>query len=204
MANKKVSTRLIWSKAIVSAWLCGVRIRDWLGCGKAHIGLLRMEIKHVNHKTSVHQVSKAGPMKQREVSCMNECKYMWSHQWGCIVVDQQCRESNGKAKIEGYLMSRLIIVIVSITWYIIQPLVSYAAVDHQSISQHDIICTGWTCAMIQYNSLSECSVSSWNTSHMILFQHLQLVAVLKARLDFCLIQLHLIRMPVTTWVFLWL
>ena len=29
--------------------------------------------------------------------------HMWSYQWGCIVVDQQCRESNGKAKIEGYM-----------------------------------------------------------------------------------------------------
>ena len=26
--------------------------------------------------------------------------HMWLHQWGCIVVDQQCRESNGKAKID--------------------------------------------------------------------------------------------------------
>ena len=34
-----------------------------MGCGRAHIGLLRMEIKHVNHKTSVNQISKASPMK---------------------------------------------------------------------------------------------------------------------------------------------
>ena len=27
---------------------------------------------------------------------------MWSHQQGCIMVDQQCRESNGKVKIMGY------------------------------------------------------------------------------------------------------
>ena len=46
-----------------------------------------------------------------------------------------------------------------------------AAADYQSISQHDIIHTGINCAMIQYNSLSECSVSTWNTSHLIPFQH---------------------------------
>ena len=27
---------------------------------------------------------------------------MWPYQWGCVVVDQQCRGSNGKRKIEGY------------------------------------------------------------------------------------------------------
>ena len=48
-----------------------------------------------------------------------------------------------------------------------------AAVDYQSISQHDIICTGFDCAMIQYNSLLECSVSSQNTSQLILFQQEQ-------------------------------
>ena len=48
-----------------------------------------------------------------------------------------------------------------------------AAVDYQSISQHDIICKGFDCAMIQYNSLLECSVSSQNTSHLILFQQEQ-------------------------------
>ena len=31
------------------------------------------------------------------------CGRVWSHQQGCIVVDQQCRESNGKVKIEGYM-----------------------------------------------------------------------------------------------------
>ena len=44
------------------------------------------------------------------------------------------------------------------------------AADYQSISRHDIICTGMNCTMIQYNSLSECSVSSWNTSHLIIQQ----------------------------------
>ena len=109
MVNKKVSTRLIWSKAIVSAWPCSMRIHDCLGHGRVHIGLLRMEIKHVNRKTSVYQISKASPMKWRWVSCASEheCKHvwlchMWSHQWGDVVVDQQCRESNGKVKIEGY------------------------------------------------------------------------------------------------------
>ena len=48
-----------------------------------------------------------------------------------------------------------------------------AAADYQSISQDDIICTDINCAMIQYNSLSECSVSTWNTSHLIPFQHYQ-------------------------------
>ena len=57
-----------------------------------------MEIRHVKHKTSVHQISKASPMKQRQVLCVS------SHiSGGCVVVDQQCRESNGKAKIEGYM-----------------------------------------------------------------------------------------------------
>ena len=45
------------------------------------------------------------------------------------------------------------------------------SVDYQSISQHDIIYTGINCTMIRYNSLSECLVSSWNTSHLIPFQH---------------------------------
>ena len=40
--------------------------------------------------------------------CVVVLHHMQSHQWGCIVVDQQCRESNGKVKIEWYLMSRLI------------------------------------------------------------------------------------------------
>ena len=60
--------------------------------------------------------------------------------------------------------------IVSITWYITQPLISNAAADYQSISQHDIICTGMNCTMIWYNSYSECSVVNQNISHMILFQ----------------------------------
>ena len=45
-----------------------------------------------------------------------------------------------------------------------------AAVDYQSISQHDIICTGLNCSMIWYNSWSECSVSTQNTSNLIPFQ----------------------------------
>ena len=34
--------------------------------------------------------------------CAITSHHMQSHQWGCIVVDQQCRGSNGKVKIEGY------------------------------------------------------------------------------------------------------
>ena len=112
MANKKASIRLIQSEAIVSAWLHGTRIHDWSGCGKAHVGLLRMEIKHVNGKTPVHQISEGGPMKWRWVSwvsgykCVVLCAitlcHMWLHQQGYIVVGQQCRGSNGKVKIEGY------------------------------------------------------------------------------------------------------
>ena len=51
-----------------------MRICDWSGCGRAHVGLLRMETKHVNHKTPVHQISEAGPMQQRQVSCVSGCK----------------------------------------------------------------------------------------------------------------------------------
>ena len=57
-----------------------MRIHDWLGHGRAHVGQLRMEIKHVNHKTFVHQTSEADPMKQRQVLCtsmdMNMCGHI--------------------------------------------------------------------------------------------------------------------------------
>ena len=44
-------------------------------------------------------------------------------------------------------------------------------VHYQSAVSYDIICTGMNCAMIRYNSLSECSVYCCNTSHLIPFQH---------------------------------
>ena len=55
------------------------------------------------HRSHVHQISKAGPM---EVNAVHEqvqrlaCKVMAA---GCMVVDQQCRESDRKAKITGYM-----------------------------------------------------------------------------------------------------
>ena len=62
------------------------------------LGLLRIEIKHVNCKTCVHQISEIGLMKQVRV---------WSHVvasvWGCRVVDRRCRGSKGKVKIEGHM-----------------------------------------------------------------------------------------------------
>ena len=42
--------------------------------------------------------------------------------------------------------------VVSITSYISSAISKNTAADYQSISQHDIICTGINCAMIQYNS----------------------------------------------------
>ena len=119
MVNKKASTRLIWSKAIVSAWLHGARIHDWLGCRRVHIGATKNGNKAWNCKTSVHQISKASLIKQRWVLCVSGCEHVWLHhmwschvqlhQWGCVVVDQQCRESNGKVKIEGYMRVRRLI-----------------------------------------------------------------------------------------------
>ena len=52
--------------------------------------------------------------------------------------------------------------IVSITWYITQPLVSYAAVDYQSYQSAWYHLHRLYCAMIQYNSKLECLISSWN------------------------------------------
>ena len=40
------------------------------------LGILRIEVKHVNHKSYVHQISEC------------ECNCVWLHQCGgCIVVD---------------------------------------------------------------------------------------------------------------------
>ena len=37
------------------------------------------------------------------------CKHKHDHVWlECIVVDRRCRGSKGKAKMEGYIMRRLI------------------------------------------------------------------------------------------------
>ena len=96
MVNKKASIRLIQSKT-VETWPCSARVCDWLDHGRAHIRILRIEIKHVNRKTCVHQISEIGLMKRVQVwSCAV------ASVWGCIVVDQQCRGSNGKVKIEAY------------------------------------------------------------------------------------------------------
>ena len=43
-------------------------------------------------------------------------------------------------------------------------------ITNPSVS-NDVICTGWTCTLIQYNSQFECSVVTQNASHMISFQH---------------------------------
>ena len=43
-------------------------------------------------------------MSQKWSKCENKRKgFAWIITWGCIVVDQQCRGSNGKVKIEGYM-----------------------------------------------------------------------------------------------------
>ena len=62
------------------------------------LGILRIEIKHVNRKPCVHQLSEIGLMKQVRV----RSRVVASVQ-GCIVVDRQCRGSTGKVKIEGYM-----------------------------------------------------------------------------------------------------
>ena len=45
----------------------------------------------MNSKSCVHQISEISPMKHDHM------------QSECVVVDQRCRESKGKAKIEGYM-----------------------------------------------------------------------------------------------------
>ena len=88
----------IWSEAIVSAWPRGARAHDWSDHGRAHVGDTKNRNKHVNCKTCVHQIS--------EISLMNRV-WVWSRVAtsvrGCVVVDQWCRGSNGKVKIEGYM-----------------------------------------------------------------------------------------------------
>ena len=66
--------------------------------------------KHVNCTSYVHQISEAGPMKRRQACHTWAITEAWGEVAlvGCIVVDQQCRESNGKAKIMGYTWARLI------------------------------------------------------------------------------------------------
>ena len=51
----------------------------------------------MNRKSYVHQISEIGPMEQVRLSCVVALERR------CIVVDQRCRESKGKAKIEGYM-----------------------------------------------------------------------------------------------------
>ena len=94
MATRE-SKRLIWSKAIVSAWPYSVRACDWLDRGRLHIGDTKNRSKNmwiINH-VSIKWV--------RSVR-WSKCKH--NHmQSECIVVDQRCRGSKGKAKIEGYI-----------------------------------------------------------------------------------------------------
>ena len=50
----------------------------------------------MNCKSYVHQISKISPIERvRSRAVVSEQR--------CVVVDQQCRESKGKAKIEGYM-----------------------------------------------------------------------------------------------------
>ena len=48
--------------------------------GRGMLGILRIEIKHVNRKTCVHQISKISPMKQVRL-----CVVTSVH--GCVVAD---------------------------------------------------------------------------------------------------------------------
>ena len=93
MVNKKESIRLIWSEAIVSAWPRSVRVHDWSDHGRVHVG----DTKNRN-KTCVHQISKISPMKWVRVWLR-----VVTSVWGCVVVNQRCRGSNGKVKIEGHM-----------------------------------------------------------------------------------------------------
>ena len=67
------------------------------------LGILRIEMKHVNHKTCVHQINEIGPMKWVRVQ-----SHAVMSVWGCIVVDWRCRGSKGKGEIGAYLMRRII------------------------------------------------------------------------------------------------
>ena len=68
--------------------------------GGCILGILRIEIKHVNHKTCVHQISEISLMKWVQAWLEWECGCV---QLECVVVDWWCRGSNGKVKIEGYM-----------------------------------------------------------------------------------------------------
>ena len=46
----------------------------------------------MNRKSYVHQISEIGLIEQVRLS-----------EWRCVVVDRRCRESEGKAKIKGYM-----------------------------------------------------------------------------------------------------
>ena len=50
----------------------------------------------MNHKSYVHQISEIGPIKRAR------SRVVTSEQ-RCVGVDWRCRESEGKAKIEGYM-----------------------------------------------------------------------------------------------------
>ena len=54
----------------------------------------------MNRKSYVHQISEIGPIEQVRLLCERERDHI-----GVEVhrVDRQCRESEGKAKIEGYM-----------------------------------------------------------------------------------------------------
>ena len=50
----------------------------------------------MNCKSYVHQISKIGPIEQVQSRVV-------ALERRCIVVDRRCRESEGKAKIKGYM-----------------------------------------------------------------------------------------------------
>ena len=58
----------------------------------------------MNRKSYVHQISEIGPIERVQLLCKSECDCCAvASEQRCIVVDRQCRESEGKAKIKGYM-----------------------------------------------------------------------------------------------------
>ena len=54
----------------------------------------------MNRKSYVHQISEIGPMKRVRFRASTSTV---ASERRCEVEDRQCRESEGKAKIEGYM-----------------------------------------------------------------------------------------------------
>ena len=92
-----------YGEAIESAWPCGARPRDWLDRRRGHVGDTKNRSKymwivsHTSNKWDRSDEASAIVMRAwaRSRAVTSERR--------CVVADWWCRESEGKAKIEGYM-----------------------------------------------------------------------------------------------------